>query len=231
MSLPAWTAGWPLSSVTVDEIHTQGRPDVIFIKDLHAQLEAQKNIAAFLNGLARDGRSVTVGVEGASGPLDFRPFRAFGNKRLAEQLAGAYLAWDWIQAPEYAGLTGPETLNLVGVEDRALYRGNLTAYKRAAKARAPALAALAGINAGLESLKEKTFTPVQRRLDQAARRHRDGAADTAAFLEALKTEAPGLMRSGRFPQTDAFLRARSMESALDFGRVERDRELFLLRLI
>src|SRR4051812_40459437 len=53
------------------------RPVVYLLQDVHANEEAQRNLAGALGVLLkahRAGTPFTVGLEGTSGPLDFAPF-------------------------------------------------------------------------------------------------------------------------------------------------------------
>lgn len=227
---PDWTRGWDLASVQWDKSLPKERPDVVLVRDLHAQEEAQKRISAFLSSLAAGGRPVLVGVEGASGAMDFRPFRAVASVDAVRRVADAYLNWDWIQAPEHAGLTGPETLRFVGVETPGFYDGNVAAYRRAAALKPQVRAELDKASVALGNLKKTLFTPAQAALDIQAVLYRTGRLDTGDYLDVLAKSANLAARDARFPHVQRFLQARSAERALDFSQAERERADLIRRL-
>jgi hypothetical protein len=222
-----WMRTWDLSGMHWDKDLPQRAPDVLLVRDLHAQEEAQQRVASFLSSLAAGGRPVLVGVEGASGPLNFTPFRAVASAEALRRTADAYLSWDWIQAPEYVGLTGPASLRFVGVETPFLYDGNVEAYRRAAAQKTALRGELEKAAAVLGGLKKKVFTPAQLELDSLAARYRAGSLDTGDYLDALAAQAGPL---ALFPQTRRFLQARSAERALDFSTAEKERADLVRRL-
>ena len=105
-----------------------GRP-IVLIQDVHGHLEAQKNIALFLDQRLKESKqkSLAIGVEGATGLFRFEIYRAFPDTSLIKGIGEDLLAEDRIAAAEYFGLTHPSA-RLMGVEEPDLYRKNVEAY-------------------------------------------------------------------------------------------------------
>src|SRR5690242_8888602 len=74
-ALPSWMRSLSWANADLQEIARVPGSErwVVLLQDLHGHEEAQRNISRLIRDLA--GKDVLVGVEGASGPFDFGPYR------------------------------------------------------------------------------------------------------------------------------------------------------------
>jgi murein DD-endopeptidase MepM/ murein hydrolase activator NlpD/Zn-dependent protease len=229
--LPGWLRAWDaLGALELESFGGGTGSPVLVVKDLHGHEAAQKGVTDFL--LASVGRRPTlVGVEGATGPLDFSGYRGFPNPAATRAIAEGFLAKGWIQGVELAGLTGPEgALAVVGVEDPDLYRGNVEAFRAARAGRGPAVARGEEWRRTIETLKAAGYTEAQRRWDAAVSRHRSRGRETRDHVERLWRDAAPADAERNFPETVRFRAAAALERALDFRRAEQERAAVVERV-
>jgi len=74
----------PLQFGRIQEVYISPQkqsPAVVLIQDVHLNVEAQSNSIEIVQGLINSDLVGMVGVEGAFGPFDFSPYRAYKNKK------------------------------------------------------------------------------------------------------------------------------------------------------
>ncbi len=210
------------SFVTLRSAHAHSGPrTVIVIQDVHMNVEAQKNIGAALTTLLDQDGSAVVGAEAAAGDFDFRSFRRFPDAAASRNIADALLASKKISAVSWAGLTAsrPEG-RIVGVDDEALYRANLEAFRRAT---ADGQGARSGLDQLISSLdaRKAELPAALAGLHDAAVSYRKGTLPVAGFVRTLSAIVP----ADRYPQVALLRDALALEAHVDTtaARAERDR--------
>ena len=202
-----------------------GAPLVLLLQDIHTDDAAQKNIGGVLSALAEGGVTLTA-VEGAAGDLRFSAFRTHPSPSALAAAAEHFRAAGYLSGPEWAGLTSPKALTMVGVETAELYRANVDAAREALAGRPAAEALIHDLRAALDPLKGRIFSERLRSLDARSAAHRSGVqglGEYARFLaEGLGAETPGQLRR--------FVRALEWEERLDPPRIERDRRALMEKL-
>ncbi len=227
--LPGWLHKLPLQYVHLDEYHYPAGlakdqlPSVIVLKDLHAQTQAQQNIADFITTLGHNHPSLVVGVEGAVGDLDFSPYRTIAGSDTIEKLAKAFMTRDWIQGPEYAGLTGPEHIHYTGIEDKDLYIGNINAYKSAVPLKEEFLKNLKSAAHTLQTLKQTHYTKDQKQIDQLFQNFQNHGVDIRGYVQGLIKASNLKERISHFKNTQVFLNAAEKEDKMDLKKAEQER--------
>lgn len=159
-------------------------PLVIYLQDSHHQEAIQRNIAALIQRLHERFPDTVVGVEGASGPFDFSPYRMFPDQQLTAAIAEAFLKEELIGGPELAGLTSEHVPRFWGVEDQPIYLANIQAFKRSLALTPQVNTELAHLLAELAHL-QGTFQqrPASRAAEQALRQLTHDAALLAKLLD------------------------------------------------
>ncbi|MBI3291575.1 MAG: hypothetical protein HYZ73_02025, partial [Elusimicrobia bacterium] len=110
-------------------------PLVIHIQDAHEHPEAQQNIARIIERLVDRYGVKLVGLEGATGPFDFTPYRAFPNKELTQGVAEFFLREGFIGGAEFAGITAARPPRFWGIEEPGQYLEHIEAYQRSVPVR------------------------------------------------------------------------------------------------
>lgn len=211
-------------------------PFILIFQDIHQNAEAQRNLAALFaaaaDAAAAGGAdSLVVGVEGAFGPFDFSPFRSFSDAALRTAVADAFLDDGRIAAPSYAGLTTDAPLAFVGVDDARHYKGNIRAYLDSQASRDAVKARLGRIDAGARAAQRDRLAPNLNAFLETRRSHDDGRLGFGDYVARLATTVERVSpEAGRELVVDTFLRAHALERALDFERVERERDRVIMRL-
>ncbi|MBI2119474.1 MAG: hypothetical protein HYT97_07610 [Elusimicrobia bacterium] len=92
---------------------------VFQIQDVHENYEAQRNIARIIESLSeypiqsfsssnqftKNQPQLVVGLEGASGAMNFEPYRSFPDKEITKVIADHFLKESFISGAEYVGMT------------------------------------------------------------------------------------------------------------------------------
>lgn len=232
--LPAWILSLPSAYADIQKIHLSprpGRPVVMLVQDAHQILSAQSSIAKLLDHmdarLAAPGAPLLVGLEGAAGPLRLSPYRSTGFPDLREKAAQYLLRQNFINGPEYYGITAPRDTRLWGIENPGLYMDNVDAYRAAAPQKDALLKNLKGLENALDSAKEGLFSLDLWALDKNLAAYHRGELDLLRYVRHLAQAAPDM---SKFPQAGRLLDALAMEETINFRQVEAERLAFLQRL-
>jgi len=110
-----------------------GRTRLVVLQDLHGNPGVQRNVVEILMHLARrrDGRNLTVFVEGALGPVDVTLLRQVPDRWVQERVVEQLLEEAKLTGVEAAAVASDEPLHLWGVDDPNLYIENLAAFQTA----------------------------------------------------------------------------------------------------
>ncbi|MBK8576484.1 MAG: hypothetical protein IPN90_12695 [Elusimicrobia bacterium] len=223
----------PYASVSVRDSYfpsVHPRRLVVHIQDVHANLEAQKNIAAGLVALGEAGSSeknesprLLVGLEGAEGPFVIDALRTFPDKGILKEGAEAFLKKDLLTGAEYAALTSRSGLDLWGVEDRALYNRHVKAVVDAVPLESALRTTLADLGTRTRALKDKEYTDALKAWDKEYESYHAERSSLGVYVRHI---AQGAER-GAFPQVARFLKALDTEEKLDFPQAERERKVLV----
>ncbi len=221
---PTWISTLILPYGSVREVHLAkkpGAPIVVHIQDAHGIEEAQKNMAAMIQGL-RESRGVSlVGVEGAEGAFNLEPYRDWPDAAVTRDIAEYFLKEGKIGGPELVGITAPQPPVLWGVEDTGLYLANVTTLREAIKEKPAMDKALADLKAAVVPLKDTFYSPDLKGFDKHFRAYQDQKEGLGAYVRYLMVADAG--RGERFPNLRLLIKALVAEDALDFKRVEKER--------
>ncbi len=199
---------------------------VVILQDIHLNGEAQSNLAAALNALIEKGRVSFVGVEGAFGPFNFSPFRAFPLTANLRAVLKRLLEAGKIAAPSVAGITAPAlTTSFFGVDDEKSYAKNVRAYLTAMETKSTVEKSLSRAEEAWKRERTKSLSPGLARLSALRARFQEGSLPILDYARFLNEQgaAPGETIS-------RYLEACRLEAALDWDRVERERNEALTRL-
>lgn len=215
---------------TVAPAGAESKRIVVHVQDIHANLEAQKNIGRIVGDLSRTGAVGLVALEGRTDFLNFDRLRRFSSPRVIEIVANYLLRTNKISGPVYEALTsrsGSSTVlpPYVGIDDAAHYAANVEGYRKAEPLQADERARLKSESAKLEKEKTETFSHTLRDFDRLVQAHRSDTISFGDYLRALCGRNKTLP-----PMVQTFLEALSLEKDLDLGRVERERAAVLAAL-
>lgn len=223
-------AALPRDAGTVRKILIPAHPNgqvVVYVQDVHGNVEAQKNIAAALTALEAKVSVGSLALEGTAGPLGLEAFREFPagaaktaiGLRMVEKglMSGAALAaWN---APT-------DRTAVVGIDDHALHQANVGAYLQARVRRDALRSRLAATERALAARKRSAFHSDLAAFDAIVEAHRAGTAPLSDYARAIDQR-----RSTVGGEIGKFLLAFRLERSLDFDQVERERATLLQRLI
>lgn len=214
----------PVSAAVVEEVFFAPRkssgPTVILIQDAHTNESGQLNIARTLESILEQTSVRYVFLEAGSGDdsLDFLRRLAPADQR--RRAALPYLRKGLLQGAEYLNLVLDRDFKLWGVEDRALYDEALGVYRRVASVRARVLASLDRIDSAVRFIKDRTYSPDLKALDEARSAYRNESLPLADYqrflLRAARTAGVPL---AEYPAFEGLASALQRESAVRFDRV------------
>lgn len=108
--------------------HDKDKPLVIYIQDAHAIVDAQANIQGLIEHFESRYGVTVVALEGGSGELDARLFKAFPDNFARRKVFSEYLKRGEITGAEIAAVFGKSNAKYFGIEDWGLYQKNYSAY-------------------------------------------------------------------------------------------------------
>ena len=161
-------------------------PLIIHIRDAHAQAEAQKNIEAILDYLAKDKNIGIVAIEGAYGDVRSDSLKLFPGKEENEIMAQRLLEMGELTGPELFALHHNPGLPLYGVEDPKIYRRNFRLFRQVKHHKAEILQWIDAYRRILEGVEEKFFNTDLKSFVKARRDWEDSAEDSLEAFQSLK---------------------------------------------
>jgi hypothetical protein len=232
---PTWLSTLILPYGAIRDLHLASRPDapfIIHLQDAHEIAEAQKNIAAMIQGLREERGISLVGLEGAQGGFALEPYRAYADRDVTKGIADYFLREGYIGGPEFAGITAENPPLLWGVEDLADYESNIQAFKDSVKFKPVAHAFLREAARETERLKSLSYSAELQEFDRNFSAYKSRQGTLGDYVRYLLDTYPQSRRG----YTNLFLlmSALDWEAALDFKEVEKERmalvELFAKKL-
>ncbi len=224
---------------TVREIHLSKKansPLVIHIQDVHGYVDAQKNIAGMIDGLAKFRGVNLIGMEAAEGAFALEDLRQFPDRDIKERVTNWAIKKDLIGGAEKSGIMSEKPLTLWGVENTALYQSNVQAVKDSLARRSEALKFHGELVKDLARLKRAIYSDSLKKYDENLTAYQDQRRGLGDYLRQLAGQTLGEAGelTKKFPNTGSLLNALERESQLDFKQVERERvslvELLAARL-
>ncbi|MCB4757007.1 MAG: hypothetical protein LHV69_08305 [Elusimicrobia bacterium] len=222
-------------------------PVLVYIQDVHGQTEAQSHMASMILKLLEIQPKALVGLEGAAGKIDVEKFRR-ASSEINKEIGEFFLETDLIGGPEMAAFAAKEAPRLWGVEDRDLYLKNVEAVRQALPKKKEWLTTVEKLKIDVREKKRSIYSPALKNLDEKAEAKESGdlsLGDYLAYLvgtaipakagsQAVNTGLAPRFRGDDdfgYPTLSLFLKTWAIEKSLDFSAAEREREIFLSRLV
>ncbi len=223
LPFPLGNSDRPLSSIA--ETHNK---TVVFIEDVHGNLDAQNNIATTLDFLFSSYGIKLVGLEGAFGAIDLAPFRAFPNHDALRSATEHFVAEKKMSGALKMGLLSPETPALFGVDDQKHYRRNAMAVRLGSAFRPRALTILANYGGQLDEAKTQLLNARLREFDFKVQRYYARDISLKDYLQFLSSQ-PGAQDVPHGNMT-LFSTLLDLEKSLNFHLVDAERGALFNRL-
>lgn len=197
---------------------------VIHIQDAHTNYEAQKNEAAVLEGLINNYGLYLILVEGGSRDVSLHKYRENGTLEERKKTADQQLKEGVIAGEEYLNIASDYPMKLQGIEDRALYDQNMSAYLEVDKLRNEALAFIQRASSVTAGLKARVYSKTLKELDEK----RAGFKEEKIPLTEYVNYLANLAKSKKIdlkPYTNYrnLVDSMSLEKNIDFDAVEKER--------
>ncbi len=180
---------------------------VVYIQDLHCNLEVQANIAGLIAHMAKNYDLKLAAVEGAGGTIDVGKLSSFPEKAVKEEVGKYFMQQGKITGPEFYAATGKHAIALEGIEDEASYQANRQAVERFLNNESQGQ--VFDLRETLEALKPRVYGKALSAHDRhrtAFRRGDESLLTYSVFLCRAGRQA-GIGRD-RFPQLQAYVSKR-----------------------
>jgi hypothetical protein len=206
-------------------------PIIIQIQDAHCNYEAQKNLAAILDYLAREKKLRLIMVEGGSGDVSLSFLRTFADKKAREEIADKYLRDGKISGEEYLDIVSDYNLELFGIEDPVLYDTNLDSFLNIEGYKDQGLKDTDNLRDAVEALKPHMYNPQLLQLDEKKVKFEKKSlslTDYCAYLQELAGQKGVTLEA--YKQLKSFRESSALEKTIDFKQAEAERGLFIKEL-
>ncbi|MBI3306442.1 MAG: hypothetical protein HYZ84_01360 [Candidatus Omnitrophica bacterium] len=205
-----------------EEIPGQNGKTLILIQEAHADYGAQKSIAGILQSLIENHALRLILVEGGWGNVSLTYFRKYADAKSRLEVSERYLQAGKISGEEYLNIISDFNMELWGVENHGLYEENMRAFLSLEDRREHLAAELSKLEAVLNTLKEKTYSPALLELDRKKHAFDEGTLALTAYLPFLIQDEPAL--AADFPQIKNFLSLLGQEGSFDPEKVEWEKQ-------
>jgi len=205
---------------------------IINIQDRHADSTAQLNIAGMISAITDNYGIDLLCLEGASDKLDTSFYDKI-PKTLAKELTSEFFVKEGLftGAEYYKILNADKDITAYGVEDRALYRNHVSAYKSHNATQEEAYTYLQKLNSGLSALKPYIFSKALNTIAKNKHAYSNKEIGLAEYVSFITEKINGKdIPLSDYPSLEAFSNAESIKNRLDFKEVEVLRDLLIKRL-
>ncbi|MBV9080425.1 MAG: hypothetical protein JO102_04820, partial [Elusimicrobia bacterium] len=211
----------------IHDVHVgqANEPVVMVLQDVHMNAEAQTAIGQGLAAINQKPDDLLVGVEAAAGPFDFAPYKQSPDPKLTQHLADYLLRENRISAVSWFGLTTEKAPAVVGIDDAALYRANVDAYKTAQRLQEKELGEIRRATAALNE-KANSLSPDSKKLLNRLTAYHAGQKPITEHVKYLT----GLVPVAGYPNLQLLAQAVSIEESLDNDRLKVERDQIIRRL-
>lgn len=213
--------------------HLQKRDSkIIFhIQDVHANYEAQKNLANILEYLIKNYGLSVILVEGGITDKDFSYIREWASLKERKKKAGELLKEGVITGETYLDIATDLPLKFQGIEDRDLYEENMEAYLKISTFREEALGRIQKFKDAAGALKRYIYTRRLKEFDEVMIDYKSDKIELEEYLGYLDDLA---LKAGidleRFRNYTLLLKTANLEKEINFKIVERERDKLIKKL-
>jgi hypothetical protein len=199
-------------------------PRVVLVQDIHNDATVQTNIAGVLDSVRNQNHPLVVGLEGAWTALDLTPYNNSSYDEWREMTARAFLERDYISGAHYFALTHtPQSVRLVGIENKDAYLNNLRARDRSKAQRDDMVSSLSFIEDRMDRIGRHLLPlPVQEYVKNK-RRYEEGQLALTDYLRYLE-RAIGSSAIGVPPSVARFLHLEATRQNMSAQEISAARE-------
>ncbi|MDP3981431.1 MAG: inositol monophosphatase family protein, partial [Chlamydiota bacterium] len=142
---------------------------LFIVRDLHADLEAQVNIASLIEEIQRKYNSkLLILTEGASGKTDVSFFGEFPDPVVRKKVSHDFVEKGWMTGPEYVNIARFDDIQMEiwGIEEPSLYSQNFKQFRNVLRRRSQLTQWFQELQKILSDLKKQVYLPELLVLDQ-----------------------------------------------------------------
>lgn len=199
---------------------------IIHIQDVHANLEAQKNISQAVRELGQKGVIDFIALEGSFDPLDLTDFQTYPVRETIKNVADFLLEEDIITGPVHAGfVSANKSPPLIGIDHPEHYQANVDAYIESSKIQDSIARQIQSSKSKIQNKKKQIFNKDLLEFDRKVAAFRTGDLKLGKFVQYISKGAPFS------PQIETFVSAYKIERTLNFTRAEAERHSLISQLV
>jgi CheY-like chemotaxis protein/glutamate dehydrogenase/leucine dehydrogenase/glutathionyl-hydroquinone reductase/tetratricopeptide (TPR) repeat protein len=200
---------------------------VLHIRDIHMNLEAQRNIASTIQTLLDKNMVNVVALEGAHTIINMDVFRDEAVRESIKKISDQFISQHKISGPIHAVLTSQQSVPLVmGIDDKTHYERNIAAVQDSLKQQEYLKKDLQQVKSELSDQKIRIYNPELAKFDRV---YQDFVADRVSmgrYVELLSDYSRDIPHS-----VQTFLAAWQLETTIDFSGVEMERTILIQDLL
>ncbi|MBI4549428.1 MAG: hypothetical protein HY714_00680, partial [Candidatus Omnitrophica bacterium] len=235
-----WDLPAELGSITDRFVPDTGKDGkwVVFLRDAHGVLEAQRNIAQILEWLAAENKIDFLALEGAAGELEPERFRIFDSAEKNEPFWERLFQESILSGAEMFLLKTEAPLLSAGAETEADYLENLNQFRRVHLSRRETGAWIRQMYGQLDRLTSHFDNQPLREVIREWKRFHDGEIGLADYVRGLSASGRTWMsdperfwkHQAEWPHLSRLARLISLEPELETERIGAERDDFLRAL-
>jgi len=201
---------------------------VYHIQDAHGVYGAQYNASQIINGLTLafgpDKTPLLVCQEGGMRPVKTDWLSAFPFDPIRQEVAHAHLRMGNLTGEEYLALVESSgVVKLRGVENKNLYLENVDTRRTTTDARRMAARYLGHLQARLDAVKDRVYSPSLLELDRNVRDYAEKKITFVEHLQGVMLHSPTPVSRNEFPNIHSTLVLADMESRMDLAALQEER--------
>lgn len=207
---------------------TQESPQVVLIRDVHCNYEAQSNIAKILNILINDHKIDMICIEGTDGGVDPSRIAAYcDDSKIRQKVTDRYLRNGLLTASEALSINRgvKPGFTIWGVENLRLYLKDYQAFRRTIETNGETTHFVKILSYIISHLKKKLYPEKLQKFDSEINKYEINEIPLTNFIKFL-TLTKTLTPRG-YPTLDLVLRTIALEEKIYFEKVENERSALI----
>jgi hypothetical protein len=200
---------------------------VVFIQDIHRNVEAQKNIGRTVESLVEKNQVQLIALEGSFNEVKLQPFWDWSERDILHDVADYFSNQESLSGVGYALLTGQQKWpKILGIDDSVHHTKNISAYQRAIKNISQAKSEIGQWATQLHNQKGLILNKDLAHVDSAIRAYDQGALSLSTYISFLSQKTSNLSQA-----LQVFIQASVLERKLNFKQIEKERNTLLQNLM
>ncbi|MDD5423256.1 MAG: hypothetical protein PHT32_07565, partial [Candidatus Omnitrophica bacterium] len=219
----------PKDVAVTKEVHTGSSPKTIInIQDAHSSIGAQESIVSILDSLVTNYDIKLLAIEGSTGLIDTSLLKSFPDENIRNKTAKYLMNKSSISAGEFFSVTSNKNITLYGIEEKSLYRDNVSQFKAIYEINNSTKKDLNNLISTLKAIQDKLYSDDLKALENNSVLHRDGSISFTQRWDFVRNlaESKGVSYKS-YSNISKLVESLRLEKVISFDKANKERDVLI----